>query len=199
MRIRIVGITGKQNSGKDTLASAFIENDFLKMAFADPLKDVIHRMFNIPKTVLWGPSENRDTHTRMILQTLGTDYARGIDPEVWIKRTTERIREVATRRRDPLERCVVPLGDKELRIVVPDVRFSNEAEALRNFAPDAVLIRVHRPGSEEGKAVETCTHISETEMDTIPSEMYKYDLQNVGTLEEFQTAARDVVRKVLAS
>jgi len=199
MRIRLVGITGKQNSGKDTLASAFIENDFLKMAFADPLKDIVHRMFDIPKTVLWGPSENRDTHTRMILQTLGTDYAREIDPTVWIKRTLDRIQKAATQRRDPLERCTIPTEDKELRIVVPDVRFLNEAMELKSFAPDCVLIRVHRPDSEKGKAKETCTHVSETEMDAISSELYKYNLQNTGTLEEFQAAARDVVRKVLAS
>lgn len=199
MRIRVVGITGKQNSGKDTLADAFIQHDFLKMAFADPLKDIVNRMFGISTWVLWGPSEKRDTRTRMILQTLGTDYARGIDPEVWVKRTMERIRDAALHRRDPLGRCVVPPEDKELRVVVPDVRFRNEAEALKSFAPDTILIRVHRPDSEEGKDESTCTHVSETEMDTIPSELYKYTLHNTGTLEEFQNAADETVAKVLGT
>lgn len=197
MRIRLVGITGKQNSGKDTLAYAFIKQDFLKMAFADPLKDVVHRMFRIPTSVLWGPSENRDPQTRRILQTLGTDYARGIDPDIWIKRTMERIRTAATDGRDVLERCVIPSEDKELRIVVPDVRFRNEADALKSFAPDTILIRVHRPDSEKGKSKESCDHASETEMDTIPPEMYLHTLHNIGTLEDFTDAADELVSKIL--
>ena len=180
--MKVVGITGTLNSGKDLLATEFVNRGFVRMAFGDPLKDAVHRIFRIPTEILWGDSSKRDTRTRKILQELGTDFARKFDPDVWVKRTLERIEKFGRGDGDYLEMCPTTIPNTT-KIVVPDVRFPNEAEALNtNF--DAELIRVYRPEASKGKDPDTVCHASETSIDEIPWELYTHTFRNHGTLKE---------------
>jgi len=179
--MKVVGITGTLNSGKDLLAAEFIARGFVRMAFADPLKDAVHRIFRIPTEILWGDSNKRDTRTRKILQELGTDFARKYDPEIWVKRTLERIENWRLGLGDKLE--LLEFVEGPVKIVVPDVRFPNEAQALKtNY--DAKLIRVYRPNASKGKDPETLRHESETLVDKIPLELHTHTFRNTGTLKE---------------
>jgi hypothetical protein len=160
------------------------------MAFADPLKDVVHRIFRIPREILWGDSDKRDTRTRKILQELGTDFARKFDADVWIQRTIERIEKAKKGEGDYLELRPIPEGP--LKVIVPDVRFPNEAQALVNTF-EAKLIRLWRPGSEKDKDEGTTKHASETSIDDIPKKLFTHTLLNNGTKKDAIAEAQKLV------
>jgi hypothetical protein len=57
----IIGLLGPAGSGKDLVADWFCnEKDFVKVAFADPIKRFAAQCFGIDKERLWGPSEKRN-------------------------------------------------------------------------------------------------------------------------------------------
>ena len=59
--IKVIGITGQANSGKDTVASYFVNNhNFVQVALADPLKRLGSKVFEFTEEQLWGPSEYRN-------------------------------------------------------------------------------------------------------------------------------------------
>ena len=165
---RLVGIVGKFNSGKDTIAKALEAKGYDRRAFADPLKLFVHELFGIPREILWGPSENRTGEVRQMLQQLGTDYARKFRPNIWVDKTAEAIE--LSRRSD------------SVGVIVPDVRFLNEGEMMRN--KDAILIRVVRSSSGAHESDAANAHASETESDLIPEEWITCTVYNNGTLEE---------------
>jgi hypothetical protein len=121
--LRVIGFAGLPGSGKDTAADMIRDHGPSgeprhKRPFAGPLKEAAAQMFGFSATQLHGPSAERDKvdprlgfTPRKALELLGTEVARGLDSEYWLK---------AWRKSLP-ERGVV---------VVPDVRFQNEVDAI---------------------------------------------------------------------
>ena len=70
-------------------------------------------------------------------------------------------------------------------VVVSDVRFANEADAIR--AAGGVLVRVSRPGTVAG------THATEALSAAIDVD---YELENAGTIEHLETLVRFLVTKL---
>jgi hypothetical protein len=178
--IKVVGITGKQGSGKDAVAGVFVhELSYERIAYADALKHVVSWMFRIPTDELWGPSEKRSTRTRVILQELGTDFARKHDPEIWLRLFNKRVDARHTGQNAP---CY---------LVVPDIRFPEEVTNLKlNY--DTRLIRVNRPGVEFTKDAATRNHVSETSVDLIPENALDFTVNNTGTLDDLQKMTRTI-------
>lgn len=174
----VVGIIGKLNSGKNTVATVFQKEGFMPYAFADPIKEIIHDLFEIPREVLWGPSEERTGEVRRMLQLLGTEFGRAFRPDVWVNKLTERI-----------------LGRNDDRIIITDVRFPNEARRIVNYFGGS-LIKVERPTSGHHETDIANFHTSETSAEDI-NEPIDYFINNDGTLEELETAAENIVWKVL--
>ncbi len=135
----LVGITGKKRSGKDTLADFLGYINYVKRGFADPLKEAAVHIFGLPIRAFDGKNKDREKvnefwgmSPREMLQKLGTEACRdGICPDIWIKRM-----ELELLRND--------------RVVIPDVRFENEAEFIRENG--GFLIHVIRPDSWYVKA-----------------------------------------------
>lgn len=72
---KIIGISGKAGSGKDTVAEYLVDHHgFVRMALADEMKRFAKRVFLFTDEQLWGPSESRN----------GVD-ARFEDVEEWDK------------------------------------------------------------------------------------------------------------------
>lgn len=157
----IVGISGYARSGKDTLANQLVDHlGWERHGFADALRDVLYALNPIVQVEdgtiavqhlvdLHGWEEAKDQcagsmfGTRALLQRLGTDAGRRIlGDTIWI---------------DVL--CAKLAGGADY--VVPDVRFPNEADALRSRG--ALVIRIERPGYGPAN-----THPSETSMDAHP-------------------------------
>jgi hypothetical protein len=181
----IIGITGKAQSGKDTACRivqlintvdydcACSEGEgekyildnvdnilpitcmWEKHAFADKLKECASIILGVPRFMFESgefkesftslPLSNKEGEpmtNREFLQYFGTEVGRSIDKDLWIKA------------------LMYSYGrDKESHWIVPDVRFPNEADAIRNAG--GVLWKIEREGSGAGN------HISEKLIDDI--------------------------------
>jgi hypothetical protein len=120
----LIGITGKKNAGKSTVASRLMHtHGFSAISFADPMKEALAAMFGVPIDVFCRQDlketplpELLGNTPRHLMQTLGTDWARVcVSPTMWVDIMTLRLT-----RRQPGWRT----------LVVPDVRFDNEARAI---------------------------------------------------------------------
>lgn len=57
----ILGLMGTMGTGKDTFADRLVaKHDFVKVAFADPLKRICKEVYDFSDEQLWGPSEKRN-------------------------------------------------------------------------------------------------------------------------------------------
>jgi len=159
----IVGIAGKARSGKDTLANGLVDGmGFERYSFADPIKEMARVGLGLTQDQLYGDSKDKvdDLYgctPRKILQTLGTEWGRElIDGNIWIK---------------AMERKAAESGF----MVVPDIRFENEADSIRRLGGIVVHI-TGRDGSVE-------SHKSESGVDVKDDD---YVIENSGTLQEYE-------------
>lgn len=184
--MRLIGISGMAGSGKDAVASILCDVPrFAKVSLSDPMKEFCQEIFGFDENTLWGPSELRNAidprlgfSAREALQKLGTQYGRDLYPDVWINVAIERARVELDA---PVE-WLHPEG-----VVIPDVRFPNEAARIR--AEGGEVWRIIRPGLPrlEGEAG---AHISEHSL--TDSDIYDRIIVNntsLGELEEIVLAA----------
>jgi len=138
----IIGLSGAARSGKDTfykLFSKVLRGKILckRLAFADELKGdlrpLLLRKFNID------PLDANDAEKdliRPLLVAYGTDLARNIDREYWIKKISKKIK--ANKVKDPEH------WDKTI-FVVTDVRYPNEADWVKSF-DKSIMVYIERDG-----------------------------------------------------
>lgn len=139
--MRLIGIAGPARAGKDTLASYMLDNldgVWLRSSFADPIKEMLRAIgvdcSDDKKAVV---SDDYGVTPRHMMQTLGTEWGRHmIDGDIWVKAFA----------RLNAGKCVI----------VPDVRFENEVELVREHG---VLIHLVGRGGIEGN------HVSENPID----------------------------------
>jgi hypothetical protein len=155
----IVGFGHVARTGKDTAARALTrDRGYERRAFADALKELAYKADPIvssgarPGNV--GIGQGRLAHT--VNGMGGWDVAKDSFPEVraFLQRLGVAAREVFGRDIwiDTALKGLTP----ESKVVIPDVRFINEAEAIQ--ALGGVVLRIDRPGHvAQG-------HISETEL-----------------------------------
>lgn len=143
----IVGLHGYARSGKDTVGAVLVEKaGFRRLAFADrmramlyainPIADIhdsygdgveIERVAVIVDRIGWDPAKVEYEEIRELMQRLGTEGGRAIlGEDVWV---------------DATMRQIAPIG----KYVITDVRFTNEAEAIRSAGGEVWGIR--RPGT----------------------------------------------------
>ena len=122
MASRLIGLTGKAGSGKDTVGQYLHKwADAYTLAFAFPLKEALAVMgFPEPKD-----REAKDAAItgfnfswRELAQTLGTEWGRARDPDLWLKLAMQEVDRIRAARPHSL-------------VVITDVRFENEAAAIR--------------------------------------------------------------------
>lgn len=158
----LVGLIGKKRVGKDTFAAVLVEEfGFARVAFADPLKEMAltidplisdapapnaawSPMRLTPAVMMDGWERVKDDYpeARRFLQRLG-DGVRQFDPEFW---SNAGMQEAACNRAEGFP------------VVITDVRYPNEAAAIREAG--GILVRIERPGVDDGD-----THASETALD----------------------------------
>lgn len=173
-----IGILGEARHGKDSVAAILVEEfDFVRRGFADALKeDLGIAILNWPNTGVDRVlariyvNDHKDMPAmRTALQSFG-QVQRALNEDYWI----ERLFDWADRNLRPGE-----------RLVIPDVRYRNEAEALRwrGFT----LLRVVRPGFDNGLTPEQRAHASEAELRDYPADL---TLWNRGTLDDLRAAVK---------
>lgn len=156
----LIGLSGKAGSGKDECCKRILQHypQGKRLAFADPLKDEVCKAMRITREYL----EQHKKHFRLILQGWGTDYRRQMFGEdYWIKRWLE-----------------VAVQSIASMIVVPDVRFPNEARTIQELG--GYVFHVVRKNHDGGAG----NHSSETEMDTFTD--YDRRIDNYGSLKQLE-------------
>lgn len=162
---RLVGLVGPKRAGKDTVAATLVDEcGWRRVAFADRLRWVAEqanptlmhtegsRQFPAPLTYLlathggWEALKGTvwDAPARDFLQRLGVAM-RSVDPAVWLRAA---LLDSDAWRADGRD------------VVVADVRFQNEADAI--VARGGTLVRVRRPGLPSDDV-----HVSEREQQSI--------------------------------
>lgn len=168
-KIIFFGLSGKAGAGKDTAARHLGRQGFQSFAFADAIKDLLEIAFGFSRDQLYGdlkeaPDPRFGRSPRELMQYLGTEVFRGIWPEIWIWHLKRGIRNYWDN-----------IGLRP--VVVTDVRFQDEAAALRGMG--AVLIRIERDKDHRQEAGAANEHISETDLDYYGE--WDYVIKNNGT------------------
>lgn len=166
----IIGLSGVARSGKDTVADYLIENyGFKKVSFADPIREALYRLdpdieldgydmklASAVRLLGWEKLKDASSSIRGLMQRMGTEVGREMFGEnIWV---------------DAALKGIAP----EDNIVITDVRFPNEADAIQ--AIGGKLWRIERPGV--GPAND---HPSENALDSYE---FPIKLANEGTLED---------------
>lgn len=174
----LIGITGRKQAGKDSFAARLVKaHGFTRVAFADPMREFALALDPLV-----------DSHYRLseIVYSLGWDVAKESIPEV--RRTLQRLGTEAGRivlgDRVWVDAAMAKIDAADGPVVVTDVRFPNEADAI--IAAGGILVRVVRPGHETADV-----HASETSMDGYPVHV---EVTNDGSLEQLWAAADQVAR-----
>jgi hypothetical protein len=148
------------------------------LAFAGKLKEAAKLIYGLTDEQVYGDIAVKETvdefwgvTPRHILQQIGTEVARNIHPDTWIKSVQ---REILRLNKEAKEDNLHPPN-----FVISDVRFLNEAKALKDMG--GTLVRVTRPGIAIGLAFSN--HASETEQEAI---LCNSLLLNSGTLEDLE-------------
>jgi len=152
--MKIIGITGKAGSGKDTMVELFLKNSAhplsQRLAFGDGVK---HSAAAIFREDLGNFYENKQDISdqwgityREMLQKLGTEFARDmIDQDFWVKWLAGKMGGIAT---------AVQL------VFITDVRFNNEAQWIQ--MQGGIVIEVIRDGYSTLSSLEEVQHASES-------------------------------------
>lgn len=120
----LLGLYGAAGCGKDTLANEILNYDsYERYRFADPLKNML-RQFHIPDNT-WEDREAKEkiipwlgVSPRYLAQTLGTEWGRElVNPDIWVILAKGRWHHIN--------------ADGKGRMVIPDVRFANEAKWIK--------------------------------------------------------------------
>jgi hypothetical protein len=168
----IIGLTGYAQSGKDTVAKILVENyGYTRIAFADKIRDFLYEtnpmfdaiagepMFVKNKVDRDGWEEaKKSPHIRRLLQTSGVAARKVFGENFWVQQA---LREVHF----------------EGNYVITDVRFKNEADAIRKY-DNSQIWRIKRLGVDAVNA-----HVSETQMDGYPVDQI---FTNNGTVEDLE-------------
>ena len=156
-----IGLVGKAQSGKGTVGLHLVENyGYREVGFADPLREMalainpildIHEHIRYEEAVNvygYAGTKSRFPEARRFLQCLGTEGGREILGEhIWV---------------DAAVRKAEAMGAP---CVFTDVRFPNEAQAIRDHG--GVVVRIVRPHMELPLDPSLEAHASETIQDSI--------------------------------
>jgi hypothetical protein len=180
----IIGISGKKEHGKDTVANIIlntIPGKFKTLSFARPIKESLSISMNIPieyfddrdkKEVIleeWGQTP------RQLAQWYGTDVFRNqIDPDIWIKNMEFRINAFYNDKKN-----------QDKVIVITDARFDNELELIWRLGGKVWNV----DASERVKRINKDTHISENGI-TLKPDIY---IDNNGTMNDLKNQIDEIM------
>jgi len=179
--IRIVGLVGHKQCGKDTVwsiisklsASYLTQCPCFRFAFADGVKSEVAAKLGTTKE--WLNEHKNDPLIRHVLQWYGTDYKRYENENYWIEQLSN---EINTFKRLS-ERCII--------LVITDVRFLNEAAFIK--AQGGTLIRIRRKLSDD-----VCDpHISEQQVDEISCDNF---IHNDSSMLRLEFEVKDVMKQL---
>jgi len=175
--VKVITISGHAQNGKDTTAKILkeiLEDGGYKVLithYADLLKYICRAFFD------W--DGNKDEEGRTLLQYVGTDVVRNNEPDFWVNFIVK----------------ILKLFDGNWDyVLIPDCRFPNECNVLRENGFETILLKVIRSGFESPLTEEQRKHPSETAMDNTDAD---YTVDNSGSLDELKEKLNRFVEEYL--
>ena len=171
--MRIIIFSGHAGAGKDTSASIMGEMlvrkgyHTLMVSFADLLK------FTLTEFLGW--DGKKDAHGRELLQRIGTDCVRKTDPDYWVNYIIFMLNT---------------LPETWDYVLIPDARFPNEIERIREEFSDVTHIRVTSGTLAPAVTESQSRHSSETSLDGYPYDML---IRNDGTRAELEKTVENLL------
>lgn len=181
-RVQAIGLSGWARSGKDTVADFLVKNKgYSKVSFADPMREALLRlspditygdMRGVPLNSVireasdWELVKEFSPQIRPLMQRLGTEVGREMfGQNFWVDLAIDRI----------------PDGSK---VVFADVRFPNEAQAVKNLGGQ--VWRIMREG-----VLPANDHISEHAL----NDYHDFDelILNDGSLADLEAKVKNIL------
>lgn len=172
--MRIIVISGHAQNGKDTVGRMLQEqlsrsNSVLVTHYADLLKYICKTFFK------W--DGKKDETGRSILQYVGTDVVRKEDPDFWV---------------DFLIGVFNLFQEHWDFVIIPDARFPNEIDKLKESGFDVSHLRVTRANFKSSLSKEQMRHPSETALDAVKPD---YFIVNSGSLDELKDKVSNLIKE----
>lgn len=168
--MKVICISGKAESGKTTFSEILkrqleqYHKRVLIIHYGDYLKFVAEKYFQ------W--NGKKDEQGRQILQILGTEKARNNNPDIWVNVAAE---------------LIFALKPDYDFVLIPDSRFENEVEVMKQRGLNTISIRIERPAHKSKLTDEQKNHRSETSLDDFN---FDYCLFNAGGLDQFNETVK---------
>ena len=165
----LIGISGRAGAGKDLLATHLAPFGYVRVAFADPLREMalaidplvsFRHLAEMVESIGWDRAK-KNPEVRRFLQRLGTEGVRSfLGADTWVRLAEERI---------------AALGD--VPVVITDVRYPNEVELVRRLG--GLWCHVNRPD-----AAAVPGHVSEEALDMADADVVIHNTAGPERLEE---------------
>lgn len=192
--IRYIGITGKARAGKDTVCNVLLEQlpYSTRYALADPIRAAVFAMLGLDtlsdRLALMNDKDKDleyvGTSPRALMQEIGGGLRSSISEDIWIRFLEHFANESLS-----LEEEFRPEDDDDpLYIIVPDVRYNNEAKFIKNN--DGIVVHVVRPDVESVRE-----HQSEAGIDF---RYVDHRIENNGTLEDLKQKTKQLIKEELS-
>lgn len=180
--MKVILISGKSASGKDTLAN-FMREEYTKngkkvltIHYADCVKFYARQYYR------W--NGEKDEAGRGLLQHLGTDRVRAKFPNYWADLVGQFLSAID--------------GDFDY-VLIPDLRFYNEYKRVAKFNKNCITIRVNRLNRDgtymlnSAMTEEQHKHPSECSLDDFS---FDYMVDNSGSLDDLRAAAKKTIEMI---
>lgn len=171
--MKVVCISGKAQHGKDTTAGMMktalesMGHTVLIAHYGDLVKYVCRTFF--------GWNGEKDAYGRSLLQKVGTDIVREQRPNYWV---------------DFVKDMLSMFPNEWDFVLIPDSRFPNEIDGLKQDGFNVIHLRVRRENFESPLTIEQQNHPSETALDHVVPDFL---IVNDGTLEDLYNKVCNLV------
>lgn len=193
----IIGFSGLARVGKDTAADYLVSDyGFVKVALADPIKRIARDVYNFSYEQLWGDLKDIEDERyprpiqgltptngvgfltpRHALEILGTEAVRHCYENTWVDLTIRTSRKLLNDKRTDYTPTSgistdyrYPLNGYK-GVIIPDVRFKNEIDAIHNTG--GRVYRIKKAGTKS-----PTQHISQTGQLLLGDEQFDGVLEN---------------------
>jgi hypothetical protein len=184
---QLVAFAGEAHHGKSASADFLIaQHGFERVSFADPIKEMLMTL-GLSRAQLYDPKQKelpcvklRGKTPRQAMQTLGTDWGRQmIYDDLWVDAACRKMEQMMA---------------KGCRLVIDDLRFDNEAEAVHRLG--GKIFHVARPGLKKKVSLWARWRIHASERGVSAKHIDLY-LVNDTTLSELYNRIDAAIRRPL--
>ena len=176
--MKVICISGKAGNGKDYSANYLkdkLTEDGKKVLithYADLVKYICTKFFD------W--NGEKDEYGRHLLQYVGTDIVRAQNPNYWVDFVIDMLRM---------------FGDNWDCVLIPDCRFPNEIDKLKEAGFNVTHMRVVRPDYDNGLTAEAKSHPSETALDNVESDITLYNYGDESFDATIKAVAQELIKE----